>query len=125
MKSYSENFLKKIEICIKPRSENSWIFKAIKDNTSLVDIASRYLDLSDYDGNYLTSATDALFEAFISFKNNNYIDSEEAGYLLGRSGIIDQYIDSKNNIITYFTVRDLIDELDGPEFNKWLLESSL
>jgi hypothetical protein len=124
MASISKNFLEKIDICVKPKSKNWWIYQAILDGSSLLSISSKYLEQSDYDGNYLTSSTDALFEAFITFKNNQFMDAEEAGYLANRSGIITQYTDPQTGNVMCFTVRDLIEELDGSEFYSWLLNQA-
>jgi hypothetical protein len=121
--TFSKDFLDKIKLCIKPENPDYWILDAIINQKNLLEIASKYLDESDYDGNFLTSTVDAMFEAFISFKEGKYIDSEEALYLSSRSGVLAQYVDYCTEKILIFTVRELIKEIDGPQFDLWLFEN--
>lgn len=124
-KDLSQDFLKKMILCLQKESPNYWIVEYVMSGKTTLEIASRYLELSDYDGNFLTSSIDALFDAFIAFKDLRLIDSQQAAYLSNRSGGLGQYVNSMEsdtiNMI-FFSVRDLIHELDGPDFESWLVE---
>jgi len=124
--NFTQDFLSKINRCIKPGSSNHWIVQDIINGSTAFEIATKYLDRSDYDGDFLTSTTDGLLDAFITFKENRSIDPSEAAYLANRAGGLGQCFDDEFEgriNLSIFSVRDLIRELDGSEFDDWLINS--
>lgn len=126
---FSQEFTNKLNLCLLNNQdiEDKWILQFILDNISLLDIAKRYNQ--DYDYNYSSSTTSGLFDAFIHFKQGTTFDVVAASYLSSRSGIIARSIQYDENKIfsdiLYFTVNDLILELDGPQFFVWLNQLAL
>lgn len=121
----SESFIKKIELCKNGTidKEFNWIFVDLLEGRSALDIANKALEFSDYDGDCLTSATHGLFDAFVSYKNESIIDSDDAAYLSNRAGPIGYYNIEESDGVTkmeIFSVRDIIRELDGEGFFVWL-----
>ena len=58
---FSEDFLKKLFLCLssQPYGILSWIFIDILQNKTMEQIANKFLEQDDWDGNYLTSTTSA------------------------------------------------------------------
>jgi hypothetical protein len=126
---FSQEFTNKFNLCLLHNQdiEDKWISQFILDNISLLDIAIRYN--IDYDFNYASSTTSALFDAYIHFKQGKPFDVVAASYLSSRSGIISRSIQYDANKIfidiLYLTVNDLILELDGTQFFVWLNQLAL
>jgi hypothetical protein len=126
---FSHEFSTKLNSCLlnNQDDENKWILQFILDQKSLLDIAKRFN--IDYDFNYTSSTTSALFDAFIHFKEGKSFDVVAASYLSSRSGIIARSIQYDANKIfidiLYLTVNDLILELDGTQFFVWLNQLAL
>lgn len=119
------DFINKMNLCGISNTTNSlyWIYKAINEGKTLLEIATTYIYNSDYDGNCLTNSTCGLFEAYECFKNGSFFDANDAMYLSSRSGIISSFQNhNTENQLFYisFTFRDLVIQLDGPEFFDWL-----
>ncbi len=89
----------------------------------MLEIATEFLNNDNWDGNFLTSSTSALFDAFICYKQQKEFDCEEALYLCTRGGSIGSY-KTFNELgeftMVFFGPKDLIRELDGEGFFVWL-----
>jgi hypothetical protein len=99
-----------------------WMYDCMLNHCDPCEIAEKYLDFVEYDGQYLTDTCSALFEIFINFKNGKSCSKQEKEYLSSRAGTLDcKYIsvDGEQKIII-ITVLDIIKEMDGPEFIQWL-----
>jgi len=138
---FTENFLNKLTLCkINDIShELYWIYDSIINGDSLQNIALKYLAKYEYNGQYTTSSSCALFDAFIQYKNGKYYDPYntfiqyknckyydryDAQYLMCTSGTLDVHVETheitgKLKKITFFSVKDLICELDGTKFFEW------
>jgi hypothetical protein len=96
----------------------------ILQNKSMLEIASEFLNNDDeWNGDYLTSSTSALFNAFVCYKQQKQFDFDEALYLCTRNGSIDSYqtFDKSGEFkMIFFGPKDLIRELDGEGFFVWL-----
>lgn len=119
----SEEFVKKLDICLVKKNSNEWIWSFIQEGKSLLEIAKHYN--ANYDDDECgKSTTSSLFNAFIHFKENKEFDSITAAHLSNRDGILGHHVikdDSANFVdLIHFTVVDLIQELDGDEFFIWL-----
>jgi hypothetical protein len=105
MNDFSQDFLRKINLSIKPESPIYWIVQDVMKKKSMLDIALKFLELAEND-----SVEGLHFEAFIAFKEQEKIYNKLAELLLARPGKL-----SKD-----FTVQDLIDGVDGPDFYQHL-----
>jgi hypothetical protein len=125
LSQFSEDFLRKLFLCLssQPNGALGWIFIDMLQNKTMEQIANKFLEQDDWDGNYLTSTTSALFNAFVCYKQNQTIDTLEALYLSTRGGSIGSYdyFDEDGNLTMIFvSPKDLIAELDGDGFFTWL-----
>ena len=120
-KILNTNFVKKMELC----KDNSCLypFNSIKNSIingdSLIEITKKYLDTFNYKQNVCYE----LFEAFYMFKNNMTLNYKLARYLKHCVGILGSgwYFDENHKfIVVFFSVKDIIKELDGDEFFIWL-----
>ena len=97
-------------------NENHWMVDYINDN-NIIEMCERFLCEAEYDGDPMGDSASALFEAFISYKQNGIIDRQDAKYLRKRGGVIGKYFEELD---TCFSVKDLIKLIDGVGFEKWL-----
>ena len=97
--------------------ENQWMVGYINDDNNIIEMCERFLCEAEYDGDPMGDSASALFEAFISYKQNGIINREDAKYLRKRGGVIGKYF---KELDTCFSVKDLIKLIDGDGFEKWL-----
>lgn len=97
-------------------NENHWMVDYINDN-NIIEMCERFLGEAEYDGDPMGDSASALFEAFISYKQNGIIDRQDAKYLRKRGGVIGKYFEELDNC---FSVKDLIKLINGDGFEKWL-----
>jgi hypothetical protein len=123
------DFIEKMNLCKYNSylSSFNWIRKNIMDKIPVINIAEKYLDiyqdLEYYNKFGQKSTCYELFEAFYLYKNNLSINYKLARYLKHCIGIISSgcYFDDKYKfIIVFFSVKDIIKELDGNGFFIWL-----
>ena len=124
---FIENLLNKLIICkINNKShEFYWIYNSICNGDSLEKIATEYLVKKKYSGYCFSDSTCGLFDAYIKYKNKKYFDPLDALYLSNIAGLLvlhkitDEITGEFKNCIC-FSVDDLIRELDGDGFFKWI-----
>ena len=97
-------------------NENHWMVDYINDN-NIIEMCERFLCEAEYDGDPMGDSASALFDAFISYKQNRIIDRQDSKFLRKRGGIIGKYFEELD---TCFSVKDLIKLIDGDDFEKWL-----
>ena len=100
-----------------------WIREYITKGYSVIEIAKRYLEIYIYNNNYLTNTTGALVTAFIFYKNNEYFNSDAALYLYSRNNNYSRSMLCNSNTedtFIFYIIRDIIKELDGDDFFRWL-----
>lgn len=126
----TENFLNILKLCEVDVEHHKlhWIYISIIEKKPLIQIATEYLEKSNYDKLGISDPRDNLFDAYIKYKNGLDIDSNDAVYLLDKKGNLDMCVskdDDGNKKIIFFNVRDLIKELDGNDFFDWVEKNSL
>ena len=120
MDNIAEDFLSKLESMLP--DESQWIYQWILNNFPLSTIAERFIELDNYDGNYLTASTSAIFFAYISYKrgvDGAVIDDLQKFYLISRGGVLcSSFIDGN---YTAVTASELIRQYEGNDgFLEWL-----
>lgn len=119
---YSNDFVEKINLCKNNLGLNNygWIYRYIFLNKPLIDIAKKFLLDAYYNKENVCYE---LFCAYYKFKNNISISWKLARYLKYSLGILGTgwYYDNENKFrIIFFTIKDIIKELDGEEFFIWI-----
>lgn len=125
---FSEDFLRKLFLCLssepnEPNSNLGWIFLDILQNKTIEEIARKYIEVDNYNGNCSTSTSSAIFDAFLCYKENRHYEPMDALYLSNRNGSIGSYETYHQNgalQMIFFGAKDLIKELDGEDFFFWL-----
>ncbi len=122
-KKISQEFLNKINLCKNDLISNLfyWIIDDILTGKSIIYISEKFIN--KYKNNRIAQTSCEIFEIFNSYINNNYIDYKKARYLRYCNGILSTvyYFNSEGKFkIIFFTVNDIIRELDGDGFYIWL-----
>ena len=109
-------------------SQERNLLNMIKDNKTMLEIASAYLDQSirnGWDGNYASSTTNAIMHLYTIYKGVSP-DSirtptkEDIEYISTRSGIFKLNIDD-DGTISILSTKEIITVLDGSDsFEGWL-----
>lgn len=121
----SREFIKKMNICKQNIYSNNyiWISQYILDGIDIISITEKFLQSETYYKLEKKSTSYELFEAFYLYKNNQSIGYKLARYLKHCVGILGSvgYFDEKNKFkIIFFTIKDIILELDGNGFFTWI-----
>lgn len=121
----SDDFIKYIYICKYNMciTSISWICDNIIKKIPLIEIAKKFLQFNDNLSYSQKSTCYELFEIFCFYKNNRPINYKLARYLKYCNGILGSgwYFDDEYKFkIIFFTVKDIIKELDGNGFFIWL-----
>lgn len=109
-------------ITLKTNSVISLLRQQINKNQneiSLKQLADDYVKTHPND-TWSTSTTFGLLEAYLQYVSNESISSEKAWYLSSRCGIC-WPLDTKHN----YSLMEIISEIDGEGFYKWLYNNSL
>lgn len=123
------NLKRKIESCKYNSCLSSFylIKQCIINEVPLIEITKKYLDAyRDIEHKYKLgqkSVCYELFEAYYMYKNNIPINYKLARYLKYSAGILGSefHFDKKYKFsIVFFSVKDIIKELDGDGFFIWL-----
>lgn len=101
-------------------NEFHWIWKEILDGTNLSEIAEKFFEHTEWNGDCMTDTSSGILNAYLMFKSGIKIPLDDLIYLRNRSGIItSKYTDENENsepICHHFTCLDLIKELGRKEF---------
>jgi len=125
----SSELMENMKICgfDNPEHENHWIFRAILNKESLMNIAEKFLiktreSVENIDNSFGTSTTCELFYTFIQYKKSNPVEKEYRLYLSSRGGILgfDHHHDSGK--MTFVKVTDIIQYYHETGFFDWLEE---
>ena len=94
------------------------ILNKINLNKSFDEIINCYLECTGWDGNYAASTTCGLFDAYLLFKKNMLLKSEDADYLSGRGGIFAIHPDNNVILSTHQFMNVMVEDMN--DFDDWL-----
>ena len=107
-------------ITLSANSVISLLRQQINENKiSLKKLASDYIETHSED-TWSTSTIFGLLEAYLQYVSNESIEPEKAWYLSSRGGLC-WPLDTKH----IHSLREIIYELDGEGFDRWLFTNSL